>query len=150
MVNQGQGSKFKVKKVKKNVSFKAISVDRRSAWVRLGPGRVRPGTIGRLPTFFGRWPKAIEQQRTPHMLVLYSCQVASVIGSLPTFRCASCFSVVFVRRIGTVRLRYFWQPANFLAACQNMQNRDWVLLAPCQYFADCQNLYLHGGSMQFW
>ena len=118
-----------------------------SGWDQVGSGWV---PLAGCQLFFGRLPKAIEQQRTPHMLVLYSCQVASVIGSLPTFRCASCFSVVFVRRIGTVRLRYFWQHSNFLAACQNMQDRDWVLLAPCQYFADCQNLYLHGGSMQFW
>ncbi len=53
-------SKVGVKKLEK-LSFSAISFDGRSVWVTLEADGVRPGTIGTLPIFIDRVPKATEK-----------------------------------------------------------------------------------------
>ena len=74
----GQGHKYG-----KICLFWAISLHWRAAWVRLGLGRVRWGTFGSLPTFFGMLPKAIEQYGMPYRMVSSCWQVANVIGNVP-------------------------------------------------------------------
>ena len=51
--------------------FLAISFNGRSVWVRLEADGVRSGTIGSLPIFIGRLPKAKEQHRKPCRVVSY-------------------------------------------------------------------------------
>ncbi len=49
-------------------------------WDYLGPGKVRCGTIGSMPTNFGNLQKVVERQGAPSGKVSQCWQVASAAG----------------------------------------------------------------------
>ena len=63
--------------------FSADFGHRGCVWDYSGPGRVRWGTIGSMPTNFGNLPKVVERQGTPSGKVSQYWQVASAAGKVP-------------------------------------------------------------------
>ena len=55
-------------------------------WDYSGPGRVRWGTIGSMPTNFGNLPNVREPQEASSRQVPRCWQVASVAGKVPNFK----------------------------------------------------------------
>ncbi len=78
VIGQGQGQKST-----KICLFWAYFGHRGHVWDYSGPGRVRWGTIGSMPTYFGTLPKVRERQEASSRQVSSCWQVASVAGKVP-------------------------------------------------------------------
>ncbi len=73
-------------KIHENMPFLGLFWSQGHVWYYSGPGRVKWGTIGSMPTNFGNLPKVRERQEVSSRQVSRCWQVASVAGKVPNLK----------------------------------------------------------------